>query len=114
MVMIAFYVNMVMLSLNKNAFKHVVIDVMGVMIKIHQNVLNALQNTKDFPSVINVQAVNMVMNVKIVTYTVKYVMLLIKIVVVCVSLKIIEIGIWMVLKLIIILDIAIVNLDIWI
>ena len=48
----------------------------------------------------------MVIVVRNVTYTVKYVMLLIKIVVVYVSLKIIDIGIWMVMRLIIIMDIA--------
>ncbi len=53
-VMIAFNVNMVMLFLNQYVPNHVVLDVMDVMIKIHRNVLNALQITMEFPSVTNV------------------------------------------------------------
>ena len=76
MVMFAMNVNMVTLSLKRYVLKHVVIDVMGVMIKILRYVFNALQILKDCPSVINVKVENMVMDVKIVIYPVKNVLVL--------------------------------------
>ena len=90
--MIAFCVKMVMLSLNHCVTKNAAMHVMGVMIKIHRNALNVLQITKVLPSVTYVQVENMVMNVKIVQFSVKNVLLMIFIVVRNVIVKITDIS----------------------